>query len=145
MLVRYCDTTLPLDEIAQADQTDLAKVPYTVAGGAGKGRLNRASEAMAIRHWRTLFSSSGEASFEALIAKAQEGDALAGQTVRVIDIRVAEDEGRGVFELSPDFNPAKFAEQMERASSTWFGTAGPEFVRQLIERKIGGEQVIADD
>ena len=33
---------------------------------------------------------------------------------------------------------------MERASSTWFGTAGPEFVHQLIESKIGGERVIAE-
>jgi putative DNA primase/helicase len=144
VLVRYCDTALPLDEISQADKSALAKVPYTVAGGAGKGRLNRTSEAIATRHWRTLFSSSGEASFEALIAMEQRGEALAGQTVRVIDIRIAEDEGLGVFELSPDFNPAKFAEQMERASSTWFGTAGPEFVRQLIERKIAAERVIGE-
>ena len=139
--VRFCNAPLILDELGQASRPDLAKVPYAIAGGAGKGRLNRASEAMPIRQWRTLFLSSGEASFEAMVAKEQGGDAHAGQLVRIIDIRIAEDEGRGVFELYTDFNPARFAEKIKRASATHFGTAGPEFVRLLIERKISPERV----
>jgi putative DNA primase/helicase len=63
--------------------------------------------------------------------------------VRVIDLRIAEDEGRGVFKPYPDFCPAKFAEQMERDSAMWFGTAGPEFVKLLIERNISGESLAA--
>ena len=60
--------------------------------------------------------------------------------MRAVDIKV--ERALGVFDRPyVDFDPKAFADQMKRAASTIYGTAGPEFVRQVIERQTNGELV----
>jgi hypothetical protein len=72
--------------------------------------------------------------------------ARAGQLVRAIDVPVR--QAFGVFDRpSLDFDLKAFADQMKLAASTSYGTAGPEFVRLLIEARVGRQEVreIAND
>jgi putative DNA primase/helicase len=64
----------------------------------------------------------------------------AGHLVRAIDIRA--NRAYGVFDSAhPDFDGEAFSNQMKDASSRYYGTLGPEFVRQLIDRKVTAEAI----
>jgi putative DNA primase/helicase len=62
--------------------------------------------------------------------------------VRFIDIPA--DREFGAFDKpagEPDFNPAVFAERMQEMAALYYGTAGPAFVRALLDEKIGAADV----
>jgi uncharacterized protein (DUF927 family) len=142
VLASACDTFLPLDEIGQADGREIGSALYMVASGSGKSRLRRDASLRPSHKWRTLILSSGETPIEARLNEERRGPAraYAGHLVRAVDIKV--ERALGVFDLAyVDFDPKALADQMKRASSSVYGTAGPEFVRQLIERQITGEVV----
>jgi putative DNA primase/helicase len=67
--------------------------------------------------------------------------AHAGQLVRAVDIPVS--GAHGVFDdfASDDVDPGAFAEECKNATSTYYGTAGPEFVRRLIAQNISARNV----
>ena len=58
--------------------------------------------------------------------------------MRAIDIQVA--QAQGAFDQTADkLDAGAFAESLKRAASTSYGTAGPEFVRLLIEAKVDSD------
>jgi putative DNA primase/helicase len=60
--------------------------------------------------------------------------------VRAVDIRV--NRANGVFDNPyPDFDPEALADSLKAASSRFHGTAGPEFVRQLLDQKITAKAI----
>jgi len=61
--------------------------------------------------------------------------------VRAVDISVR--GTHGVFDdfASDDVEPSAFAEECKKAASTYYGTAGPEFVRRLIAANVSAEDV----
>ena len=63
------------------------------------------------------------------------------QLVRAVDIPVR--GVHGVFDAfeSEDIDPAAFADRCKTATSTSYGTAGPEFVRRLIAENVSPEDV----
>ena len=134
------DTCLILDEISQLGYGELAAVIYTLTGGIGKGRLRSDATVRTPYSWRTLLLSSGETPIASRIDedRYQKGgrskELRGGATVRVIDIPA--DRKFGAFDRpadEPAFNPAAFAERMQEMAAIYHGTAGPAFVKALME------------
>ena len=140
-LASMTDTVLVLDEIGQADGREIGAVVYMVAGTIGKIRMRRDGGIRAPYKWRLLALSSGERSIAARIGEGQSVKrAHAGQLVRALDIPAK--RALGMFDQAgPDFDADVFAKELEAASSTYCGTAGPAFIRQLIERDVTSERV----
>ncbi len=142
------DTCLILDEMSQAGYGEVSAIIYSVTGEVGKGRLRSDATARTSYSWRTLILSSGETSSAARLDedRYQKGgrsrDLRGGATVRLIDIPA--DREFGAFDQpadEPDFNPAAFAERLQEMASIYYGTAGPAFVKALLDEKIGAADV----
>ncbi|HZZ22332.1 MAG TPA: DUF927 domain-containing protein, partial [Roseiarcus sp.] len=140
-LASACDTFLPLDELGQADGREIGAVVYMIAGTIGKTRMRRDASLKPPHKWRTFALSSGETPIAVRIGEEQRVKrAHAGQLVRAIDVPVRRE--LGVFDRPyVDFDAKAFADEMKRGASTCYGTAGPQFVRELIERRIAGDTV----
>jgi hypothetical protein len=82
--------------------------------------------------WRVIVLSSGEFPIETKLNEDPKHGARAhaGQLVRAVDIPVC--GVHGVFDAfdADDVEPSAFAEKCKNATSTFYGMAGPEFVRQ---------------
>jgi putative DNA primase/helicase len=135
------DTLFVVDELGQADDRELGAMVYMVAGSQGKTRMRADASLKTSYKWRVLVLSSGERPIAARIGEGQKVKRPhAGQLVRAVDIP----EGRalGMFDrVSPDFDARAFAIELKRVASKYYGTAGPQFVRELIERSVTGERV----
>jgi putative DNA primase/helicase len=142
-----CDTLLPLDELGQADGREIGQVVYMIAGAVGKTRMRRDATLKPSHMWRVLALSSGETPIAALLGEGQKvKGAHAGQQVRAIDVPSRRE--MGVFDRPyVDFDPKAFVDQLKRAASNYYGVAGPEFVRGLIERRVAGKDLrkLVDD
>ena len=140
-LASACDTLLLLDELGQADSREIGPVVYMIAGALGKARMRRDASLRSAYTWRVMALSSGETPIAFRLSEDQRVKrAHAGQLVRAIDIPSKRE--LGVFDRPyVDFDPKAFADEMKRAASACYGTAGPAFVRGLIERRIAGDKV----
>jgi putative DNA primase/helicase len=139
VLAASCDTLLVLDEVGQTEGRDLGSALYMAISGVGKQRMQRDATLKTAHTWRVMVMSSGEMPVETKLAESG-GRAHAGQLVRAIDIKASSEHG--VFDkLEPKIKPEKFADQVKRASSTHYGTAGPAFVRALIEKSVSPADV----
>ena len=134
--------------MSQAGYGEVSAIIYSVTGEVGKGRLRSDATSRTSYSWRTLILSSGETSSAARLDedRYQKGgrsrELRGGATVRFIDIPA--DREFGAFDQpgdEPDFNPAAFAERMQEMASIYYGTAGPAFVKALLEEKIGAADV----
>ena len=126
------DCVLCLDELSEADSRAVGPTIYMLANGKGKARAGREGQARKVLEWRTLFLSSGEMGLADKI-KEGGGQIAAGMEVRVIDLRADAGAGMGLFEDihgAPD--PATFAQSLNRASGTTYGTAGRAFVGEIV-------------
>ena len=137
------DTFLPLDEVGQADGRELGQALYMATGGVGKQRMRRDATLRPSLVWRVQVLSSGEHPIQAKLNQdlKRGGRAYAGHLVRAIDIRAQ--RTHGVFDaFEPrDVDPKAFADKCKSAASTHHGTAGPEFVRQLIAQDVLAKDV----
>jgi uncharacterized protein (DUF927 family) len=137
------DTCLPLDELGQVEGRELGQALYMATGGVGKQRMRRDATLKPSHSWRIMVLSSGEFPIETKLNEdPRHGSrAHAGQLVRAVDIPVC--GVHGVFDAfeSNDVDPSAFAEKCKNATSTYYGTAGPEFVRRLIARNISARTV----
>lgn len=81
------------------------------------------------RTWRTLVLSTGEISVRQKIE--EEGNKVrAGQLVRLADVPVNDN----IIQDTHGMDPAAFVLQLKRACGQHYGTAGPAFIKALIER-----------
>jgi uncharacterized protein (DUF927 family) len=140
------DTVIILDELSQLAFGEAAIIVYALTGGRGKQRLKSDASARTPYTWRTILWSTGEQPLSARIdedrQKLGRKGTRGGTTVRVIDIPV--DPKHGVFNPANEdanFNPAEFAEELERRAQTYYGAAGPAFVEALIKENITGDDV----
>lgn len=125
----YTDMLLPLDELGTFGGREIAKTVYDLSGGLGKARMTQEVAMRESRSWRVMVLSSGEISLEQKIAEDSGREAKAGQRVRILDIPIPENIMPNPQGLAPD----KFVNRLKANSSRFYGTAGPEFVRRLIE------------
>lgn len=128
---QFSDTFLPLDEIGVASAHEVGNVIYSIAGGVGKQRANRDGSAKLPNTWRIFILSTGEIS---IADKIREGGkrARAGQEIRVLDLSADAEKGLGVFDTGED--PEQLARDLRQASVTFYGTAGPAFIRAIIAK-----------
>jgi putative DNA primase/helicase len=116
-----------------SETKQLGAAIYRLCNGTAKGRLNRDSSPKEIAHWRLSILSCGETSLEAHQIGAGV-DHKAGQNVRFCDIPVI--GGFGVFDdLHQRTDGAAFSEDLRRAASIYYGTAGPQFIEQLTKHR----------
>ncbi|HWZ90057.1 MAG TPA: DUF927 domain-containing protein, partial [Polyangiaceae bacterium] len=137
------DTCLPLDELGQVEGRELGQALYMATGGVGKQRMRRDATLKPSHNWRVMVLSSGEFPIETKLNEDPKHGtrAHAGQLVRAVDIPVC--GVHGVFDAfeSDDIDPSAFAEKCKNATSIFYGTAGPEFVRRLITQNILAKDV----
>ena len=142
------DTCLILDEMSQAGYGEVSAIVYSVTGEVGKGRLRADATSRASYSWRTIVLSSGETASAARLDEdrhqksGRSRDLRGGATVRFIDIPA--DREFGAFDQpasEPNFNPAAFAERMQELAATYYGVAGPAFVKSLLDEKVSAAVV----
>jgi uncharacterized protein (DUF927 family) len=137
------DTCLPLDELGQVEGRELGQALYMATGGIGKQRMRRDATLKPSHSWRIMVLSSGEFPIETKLNEDPKHGARAhaGQLVRAVDIPVT--GAHGVFDVfeSNNVEPSGFAEKCKNATSTFYGMAGPEFVRRLIAQNISAKDV----
>ena len=128
---QFSDTFLPLDEIGVASTHEVGNVIYSIAGGVGKQRANRDGSAKLPNTWRIFILSTGEIS---IADKIREGGKRprAGQEIRILDFNGDAGKGLGVFDTGED--PEQLARNLRQASITFYGTAGPAFIRAIIAK-----------
>lgn len=133
------DTCLILDELGVAEAHEVGPSIYRLANGVGKGRANRDGSSRTPASWRVLFLSSSEVSVDTKIEEDRGRKVRAGQIVRLLDIPANRGLGFGAFDSAGDFidatgkpDPGKLADAFKEAASVAYGTAGPAFVRGLL-------------
>ncbi len=120
----YNDLPLIIDEIGEGDGHNFGKMIYQLMGGTGRARADRTGAARQRRHWRAWVISAGEVPVSTYIDESGQ-KVRGGQLVRLIDI-----PAESIF---PD---AAAADHMKDACSRYFGTAGPAFVKKIIDDGI---------
>ncbi len=118
------DLVLPLDDVINSDPRQVAKVGHMIAEGVGKTRMSKAIELRDPHRWRVLGLSTGEQTLADTIQRG--GDLVrAGMAVRMIDLPAGPLLG---------FRDKAIARALEQECGRCFGTAGPEFVRRLMDK-----------
>jgi uncharacterized protein (DUF927 family) len=135
----YSHTLLPLDELSIASGHEVSNIVYSLASGIGKQRAQRDGSAKAPKTWRVTILSTGEVG---IAAKIQESGrrARAGQEVRIIDVDADAEQGHGVFDHVGTDGSKKLADNLKKAASSFYGVAGPAFVKAIED--MGIETVI---
>ena len=134
----HSDTCLILDELAQVAPEDAGNAAYMLSNGQAKSRLKSDASLRSRAMWRTVFLSTGEISLSDHIkSSVRGGNVMAGQELRVIDLRADAGHGLGVWDNIQDFTTASaFSDALKGACKSHYGHAGSEFVKAVID---GGE------
>jgi putative DNA primase/helicase len=136
------DTCLVLDELGQVEARDAAAGLYSLSNGTGKARAGRDGALREPKSWRALILSSGEIPTSTKLGEDRGKKARAGQLVRMLDVPADRGFGFGAFDSGgTDGDASKLAKAFKHAAISAYGTAGPEFVRQLISGDVTGEDV----
>jgi putative DNA primase/helicase len=124
------DTFLPLDEIGQANPSEVGEIVYMLGNETGKQRAHRVGSARAVYRWRVTVLSTGEKTLETLMAEAGKKP-NAGQLVRLLSLRTAREHG--AFDALHHFPTGRaLADDIKRLSSKHYGHAGPAFIERLL-------------
>ena len=136
------DTCLILDELGTVEARDAAAGLYSLANGQGKARAARDGALREPKTWRALVLSSGELPTEAKLSEDRRHKPRAGQLVRMLDTPADRGFGYGAFDSAgPEGDAGLLAKALKQAAITSHGTAGPAFVRQIIEADVSGDAV----
>jgi uncharacterized protein (DUF927 family) len=129
----HTDVTLPLDELGAGEAHDVARAVYSIIAGVGKGRANREGYARRSAVWRTIILSTGEMRLPDKLIEDKRKPRV-GQQVRLVDIPADAGRGFGVFDSAGgEISAQILADKIRAEAQTHYGTAGPDFVRKLIE------------
>jgi putative DNA primase/helicase len=131
------DTLLVLDEIGAVDAAEAGPAIYELANGAGKLRAKRDATLRDTKTWLVLVLSTGEVPMATKIAEDRGKRARAGQAVRLLDIPADRSLGFGVFShVGSEADAGELAEKFELEAVTNYGTAGPAFIRKVIDEGV---------
>jgi hypothetical protein len=122
------DNLLALDELGTCTARDYSALVYMLTGGQGKAAMDANRNLKAMRAWRVQILSTGEISTRAKIS--EDRTPRGGQQVRLLDIRVPDE---GLVADSHGLSAAAFIDQLKEACASCYGTAGPAFIRALVE------------
>ena len=128
-------TLLVLDEMGEATGKNVSEAAYMLAHGVGKQRAASSGNAQPVARWCLAVLSSGEVTLAQKLADDGQ-KAMAGQEIRLIDI-VADNRRYGAFdELHGHANGGDFADSLNRAAISSYGTAGPEFIQHIMTKSV---------
>jgi len=132
----HCDAPLLLDELKQAgNPRDVAQAAYMLASGQGKGRGQAAGGLRETASFSLLFQSNGELGLTQFLAENGER-AYAGQEVRFCELPADAGAGSGCWEtLHGQPDGARFTDAIQGRAARHYGTAWPEFIRQVIAHR----------
>jgi uncharacterized protein (DUF927 family) len=131
------DGLLILDETKRAGKDDKERanvVTAVVFGLAEQTEKERLTNKGSARAWRCCFLSTSNLSLAQL---ARRGGVIIDEalTGRLVDIPLPRN-GHGLYEQLHDFSSGEaFSNALQRRSVTYFGTAGREFVRKLVDER----------
>jgi putative DNA primase/helicase len=127
----HTDTVLPLDEIGEVAPKELDAAAYALVNGYGKARADRTGGSRQPARWRVLVLSTGETTIEARLASGGIS-VKAGQTLRILNLPA--DGKHGAFDCLHDYPTGRdFSDAIKCNAKKYYGHAGPEFVRRLID------------
>ena len=146
------DLLLVLDEIGQADSSDIGETIYMLANGLGKVRSTSKGDPKSVRKWLNLFLSTGELDLETHMRTARKTP-KDGQEVRCLSIQATSETSKyGIFDNIYDFlNGAEFADYLISQTKKVYGSPflvfldflvkhlmeiRPEFEKYLAEQKV---------
>ena len=133
----HCDLPLCLDEVGEADASEFGRTIYQLAGGQGKGRMRADATLKPAKAWRTMILSTGEVP-AADVVESEGRRIKGGQAVRLLDIPATDPvTGEGIIVVTHGAaSPSAFADELKRACAQYYGTAGPAFLKALIEEGL---------
>lgn len=136
----HSDLPLVLDELGAATN-DIRPMVYQLSGGEGKIRMNTQQKMQQPRVWRTIAVSSGELSLHDRMSDPSGNGkrtqvVKGGLTHRALDLEVND-----IAETLPETERSSFVAGMKHGCAQYYGTAGPEFIRLIIERFGTGDKV----
>lgn len=147
LLRAHNDLPLILDELSQAEEKAIQKIIYMIGNETGKARMSKGLSNRQRSSWRLLLASSGEVTAEQM-AERVGAKINNGVAIRLANIRVTNDNGLGIFDYLPTGETAKgLAERLqELTESKQYGTAGPAFIRSLVDdMQQRGKEVVIDE
>jgi uncharacterized protein (DUF927 family) len=118
-----------LDEFKEISEKEAGGAAYLLANGSGKTRANRSGAARRATSWKLFFLSSGEIGLSEHMRRAGER-ANAGHEVRLVEIDIGDFE-----DLHGYGTPGQFADALRENAGKYYGAAGMEFLRQLVEKR----------
>ncbi len=138
---QHNDTLLCLDEMGEMSAFELGDAAYMLANGSGKNRARAEGGLRDSLTWRVLFLSSGEIGLAAHMEQSGK-KSKAGQEIRLAEIPA--DTGKhGLFEELHGFaNGSIFADTISKNAQKYYGTAGREYLKKLIENLDGAKAFV---
>ena len=127
---QHNDLILCMDEMSEVDPREAGAIAYMLTNGVGKSRATRTGASRPPKRWRTLVFSTGEQSLEATMLAGRMAP-KAGQSVRLLDLRV---DGRkhGCFdELHGHASGRALSDAIKRAAKENYGATGRAFLEKL--------------
>lgn len=139
---QHNDCLMVLDELAQITPEHAFECSYMLANGEGKSRCTKPGDAKPSKQWRCLFLSTGEITLAQHIKEGKR-QVRAGQEVRIINIPAEAQYGifDNVSAQQSCSSGAELSDYFKEACKRHYGTAGKEFLRQLVANR---EQAIKD-
>ncbi|GFM35963.1 DUF927 domain-containing protein [Desulfovibrio psychrotolerans] len=125
------DGLLVLDEVGQAQAKVAGETAYMLANGQGKSRASKTGAARNVATWCLVFLSTGELTMADKIAEDGR-KAMAGQSVRVVDIPADAGKGMKTLEALHTFaSGGELANHFKAASKRFYGTPLRAFLSTL--------------
>lgn len=129
------DSLVALDELGMF-QGAVGELSYRLSSGKSKSRMTSGITQKKQLNWRSLILTSGEIKASEMMEKSSGGRSKAGQLLRFIDLPIEQgtiEDNCGVVDK------AKFADQMKRNVSCYYGTPAVDFLKFTTENYTKNE------
>lgn len=135
-------TLLLLDESDEAAAEVVSDGAYMIANGCSKSRMDRSISERPTYNWRLCALSSGERTLETQIESSGHGKKYkVGQEMRLTPLDPTKSK-YGVFDdLHGHASGAEFTQHISHECARFYGTAGTQFVEELIIRGVNPEEL----
>jgi uncharacterized protein (DUF927 family) len=130
-------TLLVLDEADEATAETISASAYMISNGRGKTRMTKTITERETFNWRLCTLSSGERTLEAQIESGHDKYNV-GQEMRMVPLDPTKGKHGAFDELHGHNSPAEFAQHLSSKCAQFYGSAGVQFVEQLISRGTEG-------
>ena len=130
--VQHNDGLLVMDESGEATAEALYKLMYMLFNGQGKQRMRSDSTQRKAYHWLIQLLSTGEQTIDEKIEETGKLRAMAGQSVRVVNLPIDGGKGKNAYSSLNGFaNEAALSEHLKKAAKRYYGTPLRAFLTAL--------------